>query len=367
MSDSEGVKKEKEDSIEDVKKYTSKLIRIKGSSEYYSWFNERLTTINGLLSIYPVFVEDFNKLMKTELSEIPEYFTRLILEIFNYFSRFYHVKTIYDSSETGILSSYFVNSLQFNVMIRFFNFINTDPTKFLIPPPYDLQFDQTEYGSFVEDRTYSGIIPQITNDILAKQEYQMVFLTIKLYYYESFNHQNLLFFNKNTREIYLIEPSLEMDLKPQETQGKDIDAFLPVIAEYTRVKFPGYIFRGFFRPHACGFPYHGGICAPLSIMLVLRPDIQNYNGLIALIKFFADNVLREISEFHTLLNYGIQNPSNIARYPAPSTFTQDFPAYNMDDDESDDEYESDSESNSFGKNKSEIKYLKKLIAWVWRI
>jgi len=348
------IENEYKEGIAAVKYYTTRLNKIKGSKEYYSWFDKRLSSINEVLPEYSVFIDEFNQLNQN-INEIPDQFAQSFINLAIYFSRFYHVKSIYDSCETGKINPYFVDNLQFNVMVRFFNFINTDPTKLLIPPPYDLQFMERSRGVYNEDAEYSSTILQITNESLANPMYQMIFLSIKIIYYNRDTHQNILFFNKNTMEIYLIEPSLEMNLQPGKSQGTHIDSFIPAITQYINLYFGNYTFKGFFRTAQCSLPYHGGLCAPLSFVLVLRPDITDYNSLARLIKIFVDNVIQEISEFHRLLQYGMQNPTANATRDAPSTFTEDFSAY---DRSGDSDYES--ESSNFGKIKSEIDYLKKL-------
>jgi hypothetical protein len=360
------LKKEIKNSISAVKYYSSMLAKIKGSREYYSWFDQRLSSINDVLPEYSLFVREFNKIETRKIDEIPKEFVGSFLNIANYFSRFYHVKSIYETCETGKISPYFVDNLQFNVMIRFFNFINKDPTKILIPPPYDLQFTEKTIGFYTEDAEYSSALLQITNEYLANPMYDMVFLTIRIYYFEGIPHQNLLVFNKSTREVYLVEPSLEMDLKPGKTQSSKIDTFTQVITEYTRIYFSNYTFKGLFRTDQCSLPYHGGFCAPLSFVLILRPDITSYNAFVRLIKSFVDQVMQEINQFYSLLQHGIRNPTAIARYPTPSTFTEDFDAYIPPDDydpskefEFEDSEEPEVMSN-FGNG--DIKYLKKLIS-----
>lgn len=352
MSD-DPVRQTRIDSIRAVRAFSCRLTKIKGSRDYYSWFNERVDSLNDDISDgYSDFLRRFESLDRKKLLDIPDEFVDSFLHIANFFSRFYHVKSIYDSCETGIVSPYFVDNLQFNVMVRFFNFINSDSSKMLIPPPYDLQFTERKKGLYNEDHDYSGILLEVLNTALGDPSNKMVFLTVKIYYHDGNSHQNILLFNKESHEIYLIEPSLEMNLRPAQSQGREIDSFLPAITQYISINFREYTFKGFFRSELCNLPYHGGFCAPLSFVLILRPDITNYNSFIKLIKNFVDLVMQEILDFGKVLQQGMQNPTSSGSSSGiPDDFTQRFDAYNDSDE--------DSSQLQFGNN--EIKYLRKIL------
>jgi hypothetical protein len=368
------------DTTQNIQKYVSRLETIRDSYHYYNWFYLRLKALwlkiqtkQGELKAQ---AED-DKFLTGETGGIPDsdispqlghkYASLLVL-----FSQYHHIKTIYNNSSQNKTEPYFYDSPVFVMISKLFSYLNRDSSTFLIPPPYEFHI-RLNGPKFKLDPLYDREIRRIINQQLQNPAITVICVCIKLLAQDRSTppHENLLVFNKTTGRMKLIEPNIEN----QTLTGTEYEAYndvLQILDTYRHTHFPQ--FTGIDYYFQQGLPYHGDLCAPVSVIMYFRPNVT-YTEIKQVLNQFLSSQANEMLTFSQSLKNLANSRPNVGKTggrSGVSSLVLSHSIYNSskmpDADDYDESFSDpdDEASSGFGRKKpvkqidNEIKYLLKL-------
>jgi hypothetical protein len=375
-------------SKEYIREYVAELLKIVHTKEYYNWFFTRIgLIIEDLKPLIDSFYDEYNRTIKDNPSVDQYGLDKSFSDIYNItlymFSKYYHIAAIYSSCEACLqqgnispncISPYFVQHRQLNMSYKFFEFVNTDQSIYLMQPLYQFLITQTSRGRYQENPQQSEFIFQEIQRIVNLRRYRSILLFVTLYLKNGSAHQNILVFKEN-REIFLIEPNfINEGSDDDQAVLDDIQNFVEFIKGYVHRRFPLYTFNTNLN-YECSLPRHGNFCSPLSIIMYIKPEIVTYRMLASkLVEFITAQTLivkqayESINQHMALAPGSLQPESSISlnlfsvydNIPgASSGYSDGSVSYNGESDEGD-----SYGSYSFGKKSASVKQLKKDIKYL---
>lgn len=365
---------------QNIQKYIARLETIRDSYHYYNWFYLRLKALWKRIQtkeseLKAQAADDAS--LTTETGGIPDseispqlghkYASLLVL-----FSQYHHLRTIYENSSQNKTTPYFYDSPIFVMINKLFAFLNRDISTFLVPPPYEFHI-RLNGTRFQLDPLYDQEIRRIINEQLQNPAITVICVCIKLLAQDRSTppHENLLVFNKTTGRMKLVEPNIEN----QTLTGTEYAAYsnvLQILDGYRQTHFPQ--FSGIDYYFQISMPYHGDLCAPVSIIKYFKPDV-NYLEIKQILNQFLSSQASEMITFSQSLKTLANSRPNVGTRgggSGVSSLSLSHSIYNssqMPDAGDYDESFSDPDdeaSSGFGRKKPvkqinrEIKYLLKL-------